>query len=368
MDEQKACIFLVDDSIVNLNTGKAALQENYTVITVPSGEKLLRSLEKFKPDLILLDIEMPGMSGYDVMRRIKANPKTADIPVIFLTGKIEQADELLGLSLGAVDYIVKPFSQPILHKRVEMHLLLQAQKNELRSFNENLLEMVNERVNHIYALQDAIILWVAEVIEFRDEETGQHVERVQQYLRVALDEMKKTERYADEVTVWDAEAFLKSAALHDVGKIKINDYILLKPGPLTSEEFDIMKQHTVYGKTLIESLQDKVPDQTFLDYAKTLAHWHHERWDGMGYPDQLAGEKIPLQARMMTLADVYDALISKRPYKKAFSHDEAMRIIRDGRAAQFDPHLADLFLGLSDRIKAISDRERHDRSDGGRHA
>ena len=355
MEERKSCIFLVDDNIINLNTGKNALQHKYTVITIPSGEKLLLALQKVKPDLILLDIDMPGMSGYEAIEIIKADAETADIPVIFLTAKTEVENEVLGLSLGAVDYITKPFSQPLLLKRVELHLLLQAQKDELRRFNENLLELVEERTNDIANLQNAIIVWAAEVIEFRDDETGQHVERVQSYLRLLLNAMEKTELYSNEVATWDKEAFLKSTLLHDVGKIKIRDDILLKEARLTDEELINMQLHSLYGKALLESLQNKVPNQTFLEYAKVLAHRHHERWDGSGYPDKLKGEEIPLQARMMALADVYDALISDRPYKKAFSHEKAMSIISEGRATQFDPNLVDLFISLSDNIKEVSE-------------
>ena len=355
MDEQKACIFLVDDNIVNLNTGKTALQHNYTVITIPSGEKLFLSLKNLKPDLILLDIDMPGMSGYDVIRGLKLNPETMDIPVIFLTGKNDTEDELLGLTLGAVDYITKPFSPSLLLKRVELHLLLQVQKHALREFNDNLLKIVNERISDISALQNAIIVWAAEVIEFRDEETGHHVDRVQKYLQILLDEMRKTGRYTEEIAVWDIDAFLKSALLHDVGKIKIRDDILLKNSRLSDEELANMQLHSLYGKRLLESLQDKVPNQTFLDYAKVMAHRHHERWDGTGYPDGLKGEQIPLQARMMSLADVYDALISKRPYKEPMSHEDAMSIIAAGRGTQFDPDLTDLFIGLSDQIKMVSE-------------
>ena len=352
--EKKACIFLVDDNIVNLNAGKSALQDKYTVITIPSGEKFFLALEKMKPDLILLDIDMPGMSGYDVMRGLKLNPATAEIPVIFLTGKREVDDELQGFALGAVDYITKPFSYPLLQKRVELHLLLKAREEELRVFNSNLLKMVSERTNDISTLQNAIIIWAAEVIEFRDEETGHHIERVQKYLKILLEAMEESQIYLDEVFSWDIDAFLKSALLHDVGKIKIRDDVLLKPSRLTDEELLDMKLHSLYGKALLESLQDKVPNQTFLEYAKVLAHRHHERWDGKGYPDGLKGEEIPLQARMMALADVFDALISERPYKKAFSHDAAVRIISEGRGSQFDPILTDLFISLSDRIRKAS--------------
>ncbi|MCL2124533.1 MAG: response regulator [Oscillospiraceae bacterium] len=354
MEEKKACIFLIDDNIVNLNTGKSALQHKYTVITIPSGEKLFFALEKVRPDLILLDVDMPGMSGYDVMRGLKLNTDTADIPVIFLTGKNEVKDELHGFTLGAVDYITKPFSPPLLLKRVELHLVLKAREEELREFSGNLLKMVNERTNDISILQNAIIMWAAEVIEFRDEETGQHVERVQKYLEILLGAMAESSIYADEVVSWDIDAFLKSALLHDVGKIKIRDDVLLKTSRLSDEELVNMKLHSLYGKSLLESLQDKVPNQTFLEYAKVLAHRHHERWDGTGYPDRLKGEEIPLQARMMAIADVYDALISERPYKRAYSHEEAMDIIAEGRGTQFDPILTDLFIELGPLIKDIS--------------
>jgi putative two-component system response regulator len=233
-------------------------------------------------------------------------------------------------------------------------LLLQSQKNELRAFNENLVSMVKKRTNDITQLQNAVILWTSEMVEFRDEETGQHVERVQKYLELLLGAMEKSELYSKELASWDIEAFIHSAPLHDVGKIKIRDEILLKKAQLTAEEFETMKLHTSYGKMLLESLQDKVPNQTFLDYAKTLAYLHHERWDGKGYPEHLKGLSIPLQARMMTLADVYDALVSDRPYKKAFSHEEAMDIILKGRDTQFDPDLTDIFLSLSLDIKKIS--------------
>jgi len=355
MNEKKPCIFLVDDNIANLNIGKSALQEKYTVITVPSGEKLFIALQNHKPDLILLDVEMPGMSGYDTIKGLKLDPDTAGIPVIFLTSKSRTEDELQGFSLGAVDYIIKPFSPPILLKRVELHLLLKNQKDTISDYNKKLIELVDVRTDAIISLQNAVILWAAEVLEFRDTETGRHVERVQKYLDVMISEMATMELYSAEVITWDLEAFAKSALLHDVGKIKISDDLLLKPSRLTEEEIVKMKLHSLYGKTLLEKLENKVPSQTFLEYAIILAHWHHERWDGAGYPDGLKGTEIPLQARMMALVDVYDALISERPYKKAYPHEEAMKIIAEGRGAHFDPDLTDLFIRVSDKIKRISE-------------
>ena len=356
MEKNNKIVFLVDDNPVQLSTGQAALQDEYNVVTIPSGEKLLFVLNNNKPDLILLDVEMPGLSGYDVIKELKANPKTADIPVIFLTAKSEEENECLGLSLGAVDYIAKPFSKPILLQRVRLHLKMRSLTNELEDFNKNLSKMVEERTRDISALQDAVITWAAEIIEFRDEQTGKHVDRVQSYLKLLIEKMKETALYADEVKSWNIDAFLKSALLHDVGKIKIGDAILLKEARLTDEEFAKIKNHSLYGKTLLESLQSKVSNQIFLEYAQMLALRHHERWDGTGYPGNLKGTEIPLQARMMALADVFDALISDRPYKKAFTHEKAIQIISEGRETQFDPDLTDLFISLSNEIREVSEK------------
>ena len=334
MCSRKSCIFLVSDSIEHMNTGKAALQNDYTVITISSGEKLFEVLEDIKPDLILLDADMPDISGYGVIKKMKSNQETSDIPVIFLADKNGINDELLGLSLGAVDYIFKPFSQPLLLKRVKLQLQMQ----------------------DIAATQTEIIKWAAEAIEFRDRETGQHIERMKQYLMLLVEEMKKNDSYAAEVAGWDVNAFLDSTLLHDVGKIRIRDEILLKPSPLTDDELSDIRHHPSYGKTLIEKLETIASDQNLLKYAKVLAHRHHERWDGTGYPDRLKGDEIPLQARMMSLADVYDALISERPYKNAMPHEDAMKIISEGRGTQFDPVLTDLFLGLSGSIREITEQ------------
>lgn len=354
MNETTPCIFLVDDNMIYLNEGKNALQHKYTVVTIPSGEKLLLSLKKSKPDLILLDIQMPGMSGYDTIKELKENPETADIPVIFLTGKTDVENEFLGLSLGAVDYITKPFSLPLLLKRIELHLLFQKQKHELREYSGNLVEMVKEQTNEISLLQNAIITWAAGVIEFRDEETSKHVGRVQEYLKILLSAMEESDAYTNEIATWDIDTFLKSALLHDIGKIKIREEILQKKTRLTDDELADIQLHSIYGKMLIETLQEKVPNQTFLEYASTIAYRHHERWDGTGYPNHLKGEEIPLQARMMALADVYDALISERPHRKAFTHEEAIKMISEESGAQFDPDLTALFVSLSDRVKEAS--------------
>lgn len=353
MKPEKKLIFLVDDSALTLADGKNALQDVYEVKTIQSAEEMLQILEHTTPALILLDIVMPDIDGYEAIKRLKANKKTREIPVIFITAQHETSKELKGLELGAIDYIRKPFSPALLLRRVERYLLLEEQKNDLRTFNKHLQEMVERRTDEISALQDAVIKWTAEVVEFRDDVTGMHIERVQSYLELLLKAMQNDDRYRNEVSEWDVDTLLRSASLHDVGKIKIRDNILLKKGRLTEEEFETMKTHTYYGKTLINSLEKRVPGQTFLDYAKVFAYCHHERWDGSGYPEGLKEEKIPLPARMMALADVYDALVSSRPYKEPFTHEEAMQIIQDESGTHFDPYLVGLFESLSDEIKQV---------------
>lgn len=349
----KKMIFLVDDNLANLTIGKAALIANYNVITIPSAEKLLSLLQKIIPDLILLDVEMPEMNGYEAIKIIKARPETANIPVIFLTAKTDADSELEGLSLGAIDYITKPFSPPLLKKRIEVHLLIADQKVELKNYNDNLMKMVAEKTKTVVSLQEAILRTIAELVEFRDDITGGHIERTQNYLRALAEEALRRGVYREEILSWDLEVFLQSAQLHDVGKIVVRDVVLQKPGKLTEEEFNEMKEHAASGVQIIERISNTALKDDFLNHAKILAGTHHERWDGKGYPGGLAGLNIPLQGRLMAIADVYDALVSERPYKKAFSHEEAVEIMLEGRGTQFDPLLIDVFEHTADKFKSI---------------
>jgi putative two-component system response regulator len=300
--------------------------------------------------MILLDIDMPEMNGYEAIKILKAKKETKDIPVIFLTGKTDTENELEGLDLGAIDYITKPFMPPLLLKRIEVHLLvesqkktLEAQQKELKNFNDNLQKMVDEKTKTVLELQDAILKTVADLVESRDDITGGHIERTQRGVELLVEGLRDNPVYGREVAGWDIKLLLQSSQLHDVGKIAISDRILQKPGRLTDEEFGDMKKHTVFGVQIIERIEASTSASDFLKYAKIFAGTHHEKWDGSGYPNALAGENIPLQGRIMALADVYDALVSERPYKKAFSHAEAMKIIQDGKGTQFDPALTDVF-------------------------
>jgi putative two-component system response regulator len=351
METVRKKIFLVDDNPTNLTIGRNILLDSYDVFTLQSGQKMFKMMEKISPDLILLDVEMPEMNGYEVIRQIKADEKSSRIPVIFLTAKSDSGSELEGLSLGAVDYIAKPFSPPLLLKRIELHLLVESQQRELKVYNEHLQDMVDQKTKTVVELQNAVLQTVAEMVECRDGVTGGHISRTQRYLRILADELLVENRCPDLEPVLRDKFFVQSAQLHDVGKIAIADSILKKAGKLTAEEYADMKAHTTFGVSVIESIGRSTSEKTFLQHAKLFAGTHHEKWDGTGYPNGLKGEEIPIHGRLMAIADVYDALISVRPYKKAFTHDDAVGILVGGRGTHFDPELIDVFLSVSDSFQ-----------------
>jgi putative two-component system response regulator len=308
------------------------------------------------PDLILLDIEMPGMNGYEAAKKLKADKRTMNIPLIFLTSRTDPGSELEGLSLGAIDYISKPFSPPLLLKRLENHLLIQSQQMALKDYNDNLQQMVSKRTRQVYELQNSILSAVTEMVEFRDDVTGGHIERTQSYLTLLVDKLLSERIYWEEVSSWNLEFLIPSAQLHDVGKIAISDSILNKPGKLTGEEFEIMKRHAAIGEDAIEGIMKTTSENDFLYHARIFAGTHHEKWDGSGYPRGLANSAIPLQGRLMAVADVYDALIAARPYKQPLSAREAERIILEGREKHFDPVLVELFQDLAPRFAQVAER------------
>ena len=345
-------VFLVDDNVVNLKIGRQILQDNYTVIPVASGAKLLEMLEKNYAHIILLDIEMPDMDGYEVLEKLKSNPATSDIPVILLAGQ-NDVDENKGLSLGALDFISKPFSKALVNNRIEHLLLLEQQKRELQDFAKNFSDISFEHKETIEELERAILLWTADLIEFSTGTGSNHQEKMQLCLRVLLVEMLKNDLYADEIQSWDVgiDTIIQAATLHDIGKIRVPDNILQKLKKLDPSEYEQIKQHASHGRTLIENLKERLHNQKFLDYAQTMAFLHHERWDGTGYPLGLEGEDIPLLARAMAIIDVYMALITARVYKDAIPHEEAIEIISAGSGTQFDPELVKLFLSVSNQLK-----------------
>ncbi|MDR1798137.1 MAG: response regulator [Clostridiales Family XIII bacterium] len=347
-------ILLVDDNETNLTAGKTMLKEQYKVYPIPSAEIMFDILENVEADLILLDIDMPEMNGYEAIKKLKTEARFADIPVIFLTAMTGEGDELEGLSLGAIDYVTKPFSAPLLLKRIENHLGMVMQRRELKEFNEHLEDLVKSKTDQILELQNAVLSTVANLVEFRDGVTGGHIERTERFVDLLVHNMKDEGVYEDVLDGWDLETLISSAKLHDVGKIGISDLILNKPGKLTEEEFDIMKLHPEIGVRALKQIEKDAPDHNFLKYATRIAGSHHEKWDGSGYPFGLKGDDIPLEGRLMAIADVYDALISARPYKRPFNTEEAKQIIEEGRGTHFDPALVDVFHKIADEFANVA--------------
>jgi putative two-component system response regulator len=331
-------IFAVDDSDTNLTIAKRALGNNYRVLTMPSAAKMFELLHKITPDLIMLDIEMPDMDGYDALLSLKSSP-FANIPVIFLTSYTDEKIEARGFELGVVDFISKPFFTPVLLNRIKMHL--------------DMNELIRERTAQIRRLQNGIITVLADVVEERDKETGGHNDRTSAYVKILIEAMIKHEVYAEEMGGWNIEKVIQSARLHDTGKINIPDVILNKPGKLTQEEFEHMKLHTIEGTRIIDRMIQHTGEEEFLRNAKLFAEYHHERWDGKGYPHGLEGEEIPLQGRILAIVDVYDALVSRRPYKEPFPHEKAIEIIMDEAGKQFDPKIMEVFLGIKDQFRSV---------------
>ena len=330
-------LFVVDDNNVNLLSADEALSKNYRVYTMPSAASMFELLDDIRPDIILLDILMPEMDGFEALKLLKSSGKFSEIPIIFVTSRNDPLTESLGFELGAIDFISKPFSAPVLLNRIKTHLEIE--------------DIISERTENLKKLKNSIVSVLANMVENRDEVTGSHIERTTKYIRLILKNMEKLGVYADEIKQWDLEVAVSSARLHDIGKIIISDSILNKPGILTDKEFETIKTHAAEGERIIDSIIAESGDETFLQYAKMFAGYHHERWDGTGYPYKLEGTKIPLQGRIMAVADVYDALVSKRPYKNAFSHKDAVETIKKGSGTQFDPELVNVFLSCESEIE-----------------
>ena len=352
----KPTILVVDDTPDNLALLQLLLRDLYKVKGANNGERGLKiAASDHPPDLILLDIMMPGIDGYEVCRRLKADPATRDIPVIFLTAKAEVEDEQRGFELGAVDYITKPISPPIVLARVKTHLMLKATADFLRDKNVFLEQEVARRTREIMAIQDVTILALTSLAETRDNETGNHIRRTQNYVRALARKLSTHPRFAAFLTLQNIELLYKSAPLHDIGKVGIPDRILLKPGKLTPEEFEIMKTHTTLGRDAIAHAEQQLGvDVSFLTFAKEIAYCHQEKWDGTGYPQGLRGDAIPISARLMAVADVYDALISRRVYKEPMTHAQALDIIRQTAGRHFDPDVVAAFLEVHETFHAIA--------------
>jgi len=353
---KRPIILAVDDTAENLLLMSQLLKELYAVKAANNGERALAiaATEPY-PDLILLDVMMPGLSGHEVAQRLKADSRTRDIPIIFLTALASTEDETLGLGLGAADYVTKPINPPILLARVATQLNVKAAADFLRDKNDYLEQEVARRTREVVAIQDVTILAMASMAETRDNETGNHIRRTQNYVKRLAEQLRHHPRFnhfLDDATI---SLLFKSAPLHDIGKVGIPDRILLKPGRLTPEEFEIMKTHTTLGRDAIAHAEAQLgADVEFLRLAKEIAYGHQEKWDGSGYPEGLAGDDIPISARLMAVADVYDALISRRVYKEGMSHEKAIQIIFDGSGNHFDPDIVSAFRECLDDFRTIA--------------
>jgi len=355
MSVEKGRILVVDDEAFNIKVLADLLKNDYQVIVAKNGEQALkRAVSDSPPDLILLDVMMPAMDGYEVCQNLKGNAKTKHIPVIFLTAMGDPQGEELGLELGAVDYITKPYSPSIVKVRIHNHLELKRSRDLLERQNEILEEKVRERTQEVVLTQDVTILTLASLAETRDNETGNHIRRTQNYVQAIANKLSNHPRFEAELDSLTIELLLKSAPLHDIGKVGIPDSILLKPGKLGGDEFAIMKNHAVYGHDALVAAEDVLGSTSFLRFAKEIAVSHHEKWDGSGYPKGLSGDDIPLSGRLMAIADVYDALISKRVYKPAFPHEKAMSIIKEGSGSHFDPDIVEAFFQIENEVQMIA--------------
>lgn len=355
---QQATILVVDDTPDNLTLLSDLLKDEHKVKLANGGAKALKiAAARPAPDLILLDLMMPEMDGFEVLRRLRDDPATSEIPVIFLTASTDVEAERRGLSLGAVDYIHKPISPPIVRVRVGNQLTVARARRLLKDRNAELDAMVKERTREVVLMRDATIHAMASLAETRDNETGNHIRRTQHYVAALAHALKDDPRFAAVLTEANIELLFKSAPLHDIGKVGVPDSILLKPGKLEPQEFEVMKRHAEHGRDAILAVERYVGHSNgFLAFAREIAWSHHEKWDGSGYPQGLAGEAIPVSARLMAVADVYDALIARRVYKAPFSHEKATAILREGRGGHFDPDVIDAFLAIETEFRAIAQR------------
>ena len=361
-DPTRPTLLIVDDAPENLFVLSELLQPYYRVLAANNGERGLQVASSTpRPDLILLDVMMPGMNGYQVLQALQADAQSADIPVIFLTALSSPREEERGLSLGAVDYITKPMTPAIVLARVRTQLLAKQARDWLKDQNAALEAEVARCMFENDLTQQVSIRALAHLAETRDPETGKHLARTQGYMALLADFLKEHPRFQPTLTPRFISLLTRSAPMHDIGKVGIPDHILNKPGKLTTPEWAIMQTHAKLGSDAIElAEQDIEKPLEFLTLAKEIAHWHHEKWDGTGYPDQLAGDAIPVAARLMAIADVFDALISARVYKPAFSFEAARALMAEQRGRHFDPDIADAFLGHFDAFAAIAMQHRDD--------
>ena len=344
---QSENIMLVDDTPENLQILSAMLQrKGYVVSAFPRGKMALAAAERKLPDLVLLDINMPEMNGYEVCESFKSKPRLRDIPIVFISALSDTDDKVRALKCGGVDYISKPFQMEEVYARVDTQLQLHNAQKVMRQFNEQLKAKVAQQVEEINNAQLAMLFALAKLSHTRDDDTGLHLERVQHLCKILAAALADLSPYNYTITPEFITTIYHTSPLHDLGKVGIVDAILLKPGRLTDDEFEIMKTHTTIGAETLESVHRQYPKNEFINMGIEIAKYHHEKWDGSGYPTGISGEDIPLSARIMALVDVYEALRARRPYKEPFSHEKSKAIILEGREKHFDPAIVECFLTI----------------------
>ena len=350
-------ILIVDDAPDCITLLSDLLKEEYQTKIATNGANALKvASRRPSPSLILMDVSMPHMDGYDVCAKLKSNPLTADIPVIFLSGRTQLEEQARGFAAGAVDYIAKPISPPIVLARINTHLALARAQRVLLMRNMKLENLVDQRTRQLMRTQDATILAMASLIEARTGGSGDHLRRIQKYVNLLARALQNHPRFRHELADDRIELLVKSAPLHDLGKIAVADRILMKDSPLAPEERAEMRTCLARGGDAIRAIEDYLGESDdFLRFAREMAYSHREHWDGSGYPEGLAGDEIPVSARLMAVADVYNALVSTRPHRPAFSHEEAVAIMREGRASHFDPDVLNAFLRIHEQFHEVAD-------------
>ena len=351
-------ILIVDDDHINHMVAREVLKAEARIESVKSGKEALQYLSDKTPDLVLMDIRMPEMDGFETFRRMREIPSAKNIPVIFLTSEDNPDFEARCFEEGAQDYVLKPFVPIVLVNRIRRVLELKENREQLEQMISQKEQELTQRMEQIDEMQETLLIGLADMIEFRDEGTGNHVRNTQLYVEIITYELKNRGIYADILTDEYIRNTIKAAPLHDIGKIHVPDYILQKPGKLTDEEFAEIRKHPLYGADIIEKTLKKIADNSYIDVIHDIVLYHHERWDGKGYPVGLAGEKIPLCARIMSVADVFDALFEDRVYKSGIKPiASTMEIMQNGRGTQFDPVILDVFLDLTKQLQLLTGQD-----------
>jgi len=356
---KKDTILIVDDVEINRIILREILIDEYDITEAANGREALNTLfsENNKPvdslpTAILLDVMMPELNGFEVLEVVKREEATKNIPVLFITAADSEETESKGLMAGAADYITKPFNQAVVRARVDNHI-------NLARYRHNLEQLVAKKASEVTRTYESTLEVLATIIEYRNLESGAHIRRTTLLTEILIARMLEHDKFKKSLGELNILSLIKASALHDIGKIGIPDGILLKPGKLTTDEFNMIKTHTTIGSHIIDSIAETLPDNDYyLKYARDICLSHHERWDGRGYPAGLVGEEIPLSARIISVVDVYDALVSPRCYKDPFSHDVSLGIITEGRGTQFDPDIIDLIPDIAAAFQRVEETHR----------